>query len=43
MLRVGLGLWRRERSAAVYESARSCVLLAVIVVAVFTSVLGVLG
>jgi len=43
MLTVGLGLWRGERSAAVYEAARSCVLIAVIVVAVFTSVLGVLG
>jgi hypothetical protein len=43
MLTVGLGLWRGQRSAAVYEAARSCVLIAVIVVAVFTSVLGVLG
>jgi hypothetical protein len=43
MLRVGLGLWRGERSQAVYEAARSAVLIAVIAVAVLAAVLGVVG
>jgi hypothetical protein len=43
MLRVGLGLWRGEKSAAVYEVTRSAVLVAVIAIAVLADVLGVVG
>jgi hypothetical protein len=43
MLTVGLGLWRRERSQAVYDVARSAVLIAVIAVAVLADVVGVVG
>lgn len=43
MLSVGLGLWRRERSQAVYEAVRSAVLVAVIAIAVLSGVLGMVG
>ena len=43
MLQVGLGLWRKERSQAVYDVARSSVLVAVIAIAVLADVLGVVG
>lgn len=43
MLLVGLGLWRGERSQAVYDAARSAVLVAVIAIAVLADVLGVVG
>lgn len=43
MLAVGLGWWRKDRAAAVYEVARSGVLVAVIAIAVLADVLGVVG
>ncbi len=43
MLNVGLCLWRGERTARVYEAIRSGVLVAVIAIAVFADILGVLG
>lgn len=43
MLQVGLGLWRKERSQALYDTARSAVLIAVIAIAVLANVLAVVG
>jgi hypothetical protein len=43
MLRVGLGVWRRERAQAINETAKDVVLGAVIVIAVLAAVLGVVG
>ena len=43
MLRVGLGLWRGDRAAAVYGTVQTVVLGAVIVVAVLAAMLAVAG